>query len=60
MTLVPVTQSGFILCLSHRQMHDGGNEEGTLKWMESGHKGDRWQEGSVFVKHNEAFWVRKR
>lgn len=39
-------------------MHAGGNEEGTLKWIETGNKGDKWQEASVHIKHEEAFWVK--
>ncbi|TWW73586.1 LDL-receptor class A domain-containing protein 2 Skeletal organic matrix MAM and [Takifugu flavidus] len=42
--------------LNDRKMHATGNEEGTLKWMESGNKGDKWQEASVHIKHDEAFW----
>ncbi|KAF3858061.1 hypothetical protein F7725_011262 [Dissostichus mawsoni] len=39
-----------------RTMHSGGNEEGMLKWIETGNKRDRWKEASVTVKHHEAFW----
>nr|XP_033506790.1 MAM and LDL-receptor class A domain-containing protein 1 [Epinephelus lanceolatus] len=42
--------------MNDRNMHAGGNEEGTLKWIETGDKGDKWQEASVAVKHKEAFW----
>lgn len=41
-------------------MHAIGNEEGTLKWIESGNKGDKWLKASVFVKHEEAFWVKTK
>nr|XP_020447005.1 MAM and LDL-receptor class A domain-containing protein 1-like isoform X2 [Monopterus albus] len=39
-----------------RKLHSGGNEEGILRWIETGNKGDKWQEAHVFVKHEEAFW----
>ncbi|KAK1879509.1 MAM and LDL-receptor class A domain containing protein 1 [Dissostichus eleginoides] len=39
-----------------RTMHSGGNEEGMLKWIETGNKRDRWKEATVTVKHHEAFW----
>lgn len=39
-------------------MHDAGIEEGILKWIESQDKGDKWQEASVYVKHDEPFRVR--
>ncbi|XP_063741754.1 MAM and LDL-receptor class A domain-containing protein 1 [Eleginops maclovinus] len=42
--------------INDREMHSGGNEEGMLKWIETGDKGDRWREASVTVKHKEAFW----
>lgn len=38
-------------------MHAGGNEEGILKWIETGDKGDKWHEANVFVQHKKAFWV---
>lgn len=38
-------------------MHSGGSEEGMLKWIETGNKGDKWQQTSVSIKHKEAFWV---
>uniref|UniRef100_A0A3Q1GLC6 Si:ch211-106h4.4 n=1 Tax=Acanthochromis polyacanthus TaxID=80966 RepID=A0A3Q1GLC6_9TELE len=42
--------------------HMYGDHIGTLKlyindWTEAGNKGDKWQEASVHVKHEEAFWV---
>uniref|UniRef100_A0A8C3G9E7 MAM domain-containing protein n=1 Tax=Cyclopterus lumpus TaxID=8103 RepID=A0A8C3G9E7_CYCLU len=37
--------------------HSGGDEEGILKWIETGNQEARWQEASVTVKHGEAFWV---
>uniref|UniRef100_A0A3B4UGP8 Si:ch211-106h4.4 n=1 Tax=Seriola dumerili TaxID=41447 RepID=A0A3B4UGP8_SERDU len=37
------------------KMHAGGNEEGILKWIESGNRGDKWQMASLSVKHKEAF-----
>nr|XP_046265191.1 MAM and LDL-receptor class A domain-containing protein 1 isoform X2 [Scatophagus argus] len=42
--------------VNDRKMHTGGNEEGTLKWTETGNKGDKWQEARVPIKHEEAFW----
>ncbi|XP_076601667.1 MAM and LDL-receptor class A domain-containing protein 1-like [Chaetodon auriga] len=42
--------------VNDRKMHSGGNEEGTLKWVETGNKGDKWQEATVPVQHNESFW----
>uniref|UniRef100_A0A8C4IGG5 MAM domain-containing protein n=1 Tax=Dicentrarchus labrax TaxID=13489 RepID=A0A8C4IGG5_DICLA len=42
--------------INDRKMHSGGYEEGTLKWIESGNKGDKWQEARVPIKHKEAFW----
>ncbi|XP_074507832.1 MAM and LDL-receptor class A domain-containing protein 1 [Sebastes fasciatus] len=42
--------------INDRKMHTGGTEEGALKWIETGNKGDKWQEASVSVKHQEAFW----
>lgn len=38
-------------------MHTGGDEEGILLWIESGNKRDKWQQASVTIKHQEAFWV---
>lgn len=38
-------------------MQASGNEEGILKWIETGNKGDKWQETSIAIKHEEAFWV---
>lgn len=38
-------------------MHTGGNEEGSLKWIETGNKGDKWIQARVSIKHEEAFWV---
>lgn len=45
------------IILSDREMHSGGYEEGTLKWIETGNKGDKWQEANVPIKHKEPFWV---
>ncbi|XP_070701014.1 MAM and LDL-receptor class A domain-containing protein 1 [Pempheris klunzingeri] len=42
--------------MNDREMHTSGNEEGTLKWVESGDKGDKWLEARVPIKHKEAFW----
>uniref|UniRef100_UPI0037E9907F MAM domain-containing glycosylphosphatidylinositol anchor protein 2-like n=1 Tax=Semicossyphus pulcher TaxID=241346 RepID=UPI0037E9907F len=42
--------------VNDRKTHAGGNEEGTLKWIETGNKGDQWQEARVAIKHEEAFW----
>lgn len=42
--------------INDRKMHAGGNEDGLLKWTESGNKGDKWQAGTLSVKHEEAFW----
>lgn len=44
------------LSINDRKTHDTGNEEGMLKWIETGDRGDQWQEASVFIKHQEAFW----
>ncbi|XP_041658947.1 MAM and LDL-receptor class A domain-containing protein 1 [Cheilinus undulatus] len=43
--------------INDRKIHAGGNEEGTLKWIEAGDKGDKWLEAKVPVKHTEAFWL---
>ncbi|CAJ1072730.1 MAM and LDL-receptor class A domain-containing protein 2 [Xyrichtys novacula] len=42
--------------INDRNMHTGGNEEGTLKWIETGGKGDKWQQARVTIKHEEPFW----
>uniref|UniRef100_G3PY20 MAM domain-containing protein n=2 Tax=Gasterosteus aculeatus aculeatus TaxID=481459 RepID=G3PY20_GASAC len=42
--------------INDRKTHAGDNEEGILKWIETGNRGDEWQEASVTVKHSEAFW----
>ncbi|KAI3374795.1 hypothetical protein L3Q82_021349, partial [Scortum barcoo] len=42
--------------INDRKTHAGGNEEGILKWIETGNKGDRWQKATVPIKHDEAFW----
>ncbi|XP_071348966.1 MAM and LDL-receptor class A domain-containing protein 2 isoform X2 [Trachinotus anak] len=42
--------------VNDRKMHADGNEEGILKWIESGNRGDKWQMASLSVKHKEAFW----
>uniref|UniRef100_A0AAQ5YK66 MAM domain-containing protein n=1 Tax=Amphiprion ocellaris TaxID=80972 RepID=A0AAQ5YK66_AMPOC len=44
------------LYINDRKMHAGGSEDGLVKWIEAGNKGDKWQEASVHVKHEEAFW----
>ncbi|XP_008284984.1 apical endosomal glycoprotein-like [Stegastes partitus] len=44
------------LYINDRKMHAGGSEDGLLKWIETGNNGDEWQEASVYVKHEEAFW----
>ncbi|KAF7668436.1 hypothetical protein LDENG_00014610 [Lucifuga dentata] len=44
------------LFINDRIMHDSGNEEGNLQWIESGNVGDKWHEANVFIKHKEAFW----
>lgn len=38
-------------------MQAGGNEEGYLKWTNTGNKGDQWLQDTVYIKHEEAFWV---
>lgn len=58
MTILSIFQCVFNLFLFHRKTHDAGNEEGTLKWMESGNRGDKWQEASLYIKHDKPFWVR--
>ncbi|XP_078791082.1 MAM and LDL-receptor class A domain-containing protein 1 isoform X3 [Oryzias latipes] len=42
--------------LNDRKMNAGGNEEGLLKWIETGNKGDQWQQANVSIQHQEAFW----
>ncbi|KAM9349890.1 apical endosomal glycoprotein [Symphorus nematophorus] len=42
--------------INDRKMHAGGDEEGSLKWTETGNKGHKWQEARVSIKHKEAFW----
>ncbi|XP_060901043.1 MAM and LDL-receptor class A domain-containing protein 1-like [Labrus mixtus] len=42
--------------INDRNTHTGGNEEGTLVWIEAGNKGDKWNEARVSIKHTEAFW----
>ncbi|KAM8850746.1 MAM and LDL-receptor class A domain-containing protein 1 isoform 2-T2 [Spinachia spinachia] len=42
--------------VNDRTAHAGDNEEGILKWIETGNKGDKWQEASVTIQHSEAFW----
>ncbi|KAK2822608.1 hypothetical protein Q5P01_022673 [Channa striata] len=42
--------------INNRKMHTSGSEEGILKWTETGNKGDKWLEASVFLKHEETFW----
>ncbi|KAM7379552.1 hypothetical protein PAMP_005098 [Pampus punctatissimus] len=42
--------------INDRKIHTGGNEEGILKWTETGNKGDKWQHASVDINHEEAFW----
>ncbi|XP_069014100.1 apical endosomal glycoprotein [Embiotoca jacksoni] len=42
--------------INDRKMHAGDYEEGLLKWIETGDKGDTWQEARFPVKHKEAFW----
>ncbi|XP_034411292.1 MAM and LDL-receptor class A domain-containing protein 2 [Cyclopterus lumpus] len=42
--------------INDRKTHSGGDEEGILKWIETGNQEARWQEASVTVKHGEAFW----
>ncbi|AWP03839.1 putative apical endosomal glycoprotein-like [Scophthalmus maximus] len=43
--------------INDRKMQTGGNEEGILKWIDSGNKGDKWQMARVSLKHEEAFWL---
>uniref|UniRef100_A0A4W6EYR6 Si:ch211-106h4.4 n=1 Tax=Lates calcarifer TaxID=8187 RepID=A0A4W6EYR6_LATCA len=43
--------------INDRKMHTGGTEEGILKWIETGNKGDKWHMANVSIKHEEAFWV---
>ncbi|RVE62060.1 hypothetical protein OJAV_G00176900 [Oryzias javanicus] len=42
--------------LNDRKMNTGGNEEGLLQWIETGNKGDEWQQANVSVQHQDAFW----
>ncbi|XP_041849179.1 MAM and LDL-receptor class A domain-containing protein 2 [Melanotaenia boesemani] len=42
--------------INDRKMHAGGDEEGLLKWIKSGNKGNMWQLASVRIKHEDAFW----
>ncbi|XP_034558606.1 MAM and LDL-receptor class A domain-containing protein 2 [Notolabrus celidotus] len=42
--------------INDRNMHTGGNDEGSLKWIETGNRGDKWIEARVPIKHKEAFW----
>lgn len=42
--------------INDRKMHAGGYEDGDLKWIETGDKGDKWQEADLTIKHQEAFW----
>ncbi|XP_018531715.2 MAM and LDL-receptor class A domain-containing protein 1 [Lates calcarifer] len=42
--------------INDRKMHTGGTEEGILKWIETGNKGDKWHMANVSIKHEEAFW----
>ncbi|XP_069366962.1 MAM and LDL-receptor class A domain-containing protein 2 [Paralichthys olivaceus] len=42
--------------INDRKMQSGGSEEGDLRWIESGNKGDKWQMAQVSIKHEEAFW----
>ncbi|XP_051809884.1 MAM and LDL-receptor class A domain-containing protein 1 [Acanthochromis polyacanthus] len=44
------------LYINDRKMHADGTEDGLVQWTEAGNKGDKWQEASVHVKHEEAFW----
>lgn len=53
-TLITMWTCAVLAC---RKTHSGGNEEGILKWIETGNQGAMWQEASVTVKHGEAFWV---
>ncbi|XP_038573588.1 MAM and LDL-receptor class A domain-containing protein 1 [Micropterus salmoides] len=42
--------------INDRKQHSGDNEEGILKWTETGNKGDKWLEATVPIKHKEEFW----
>ncbi|KAF7222228.1 MAM and LDL-receptor class A domain-containing protein 1-like [Nothobranchius furzeri] len=42
--------------INDRKIHAGGNEEGLLKWIETGNKGDQWLQARVPIKHKDAFW----
>ncbi|XP_075339459.1 MAM and LDL-receptor class A domain-containing protein 1 [Odontesthes bonariensis] len=42
--------------INDRKIHAGGDEEGLLKWIETGNKGDQWQQARVSIIHKEAFW----
>lgn len=42
--------------INDREKHTGGSEEGILQWTETGNKGNKWQEASMDIKHEEAFW----
>ncbi|XP_076003138.1 apical endosomal glycoprotein [Genypterus blacodes] len=44
------------LYINDRMMHALGNEEGILKWIETGDQGDKWHQANVFIQHQEAFW----
>ncbi|XP_078144064.1 MAM and LDL-receptor class A domain-containing protein 1-like [Centroberyx gerrardi] len=42
--------------INDRKIHTGGDEEGILQWTETGNQGDKWQEASVSVEHQQPFW----
>ncbi|KAM6919231.1 apical endosomal glycoprotein [Xenentodon cancila] len=44
------------LHVNDRKMHAAGSDTGLEKWVESGSKGDQWQQANVAIKHKEPFW----
>lgn len=43
-----------------RTSYNSGNKFGQRVWTESGHQGDVWWRGNVYVKQKEPFWVLTR
>lgn len=44
------------LYINDRRTHDAGNVQGQEMWVETGDKGDQWNEANVFIKHDQPFW----
>ncbi|KAA0719308.1 LDL-receptor class A domain-containing protein 1 Skeletal organic matrix MAM and [Triplophysa tibetana] len=44
------------LYMNSSTIYNNGNEFGQRVWTESGHQGDLWWRGNVYVKHKEPFW----